>query len=740
MIASLLLLGVFSMTLADLPSGSAPAALTFPHFPDRLHAYVWRNWQLVPADRMASVIGATREDVIRIGRSMGLQGPPRISQDQFRRAHVTIIRRNWHLLPYDQLLDLLGWNEEQMAYALREDDFLFVKLGNLKPRCERLTYVRPDEAARRRAAEIRATVKRYFPEGVGQLREPLFKFVKDLSSSMPAPNRVPPSDTEPRFCYSYFGLYGDPLSDPASDPYPAGLLARLAASGVNGVWLQGVLSKLAPFPWQPDVSAGYETRLANLRRIVARAKRYGIRVYLYLNEPRAMPLAFFERHPELKGVTEGDYATLCTSLPEVRESLAAAVETISRAVPDLGGYFTITASENLTNCWSHFGGAACPRCSKRSGAEVVAEVNATIMDGIRRSGTRQRLIAWDWGWPDDWVEPAVAGLPQEAAYMSVSEWGLPIRRGGVETTVGEYSLSAVGPGPRAKRNWGIARKRGLQTFAKMQAACTWELSAVPYIPAVRLTAEHAVNLRAAGLSGVMLGWTLGGYPSPNLDVVRHVFAGCDAAEALRLAASCRFGDRSASAVVSAWNVMSDAFTEFPFHIGVVYTAPLQMGPANLLYGAPTGYHATMSGIPYDDLASWRAVYPPDAFSDQLRRVAKGFAAGAELLREAAVRADVQHRSALESEARIAEACSAHFRSVAAQSEFVNLRDGSQPDRLERMRALLREEIGTAARMHTLQMADSRLGFEATNQYFYVPLDLVEKVINATWLLGRLDGD
>ena len=37
--------------------------------------------------------------------------------------------------------------------------------------------------------------------------------------------------------------------------------------------------------------------------------------------------------------------------------------------------------------------------------------------------------------------------------MSVSEWDMPIRRGGVDSVVGEYALSAIGPGPRATRHW-----------------------------------------------------------------------------------------------------------------------------------------------------------------------------------------------------------------------------------------------------------------------------------------------
>jgi hypothetical protein len=38
-------------------------------------------------------------------------------------------------------------------------------------------------------------------------------------------------------------------------------------------------------------------------------------------------------------------------------------------------------------------------------------------------------------------------------------------------------------------------------------------------------------------------------------------------------------------------------------------------------------------------------------------------------------------------------------------------------------------------MYHLRAKDSRLGFEATNQYFYMPLDLIEKTINCEWLLA-----
>src|SRR5258708_2129807 len=291
------MLAIISLAALDLPVGSAPEPVPIPHFPDATHAFIWRNWQLVPAERMAAVIGANKEDVLRIGRSMGLDGPAIITSGQQRRSYITVIRRNWHLLPYNQLLELLGWTEEKLAYTLREDDFLYVKLGNLKPNCKPIRYSAPDTAAVKREREIAEIVKREFPNGVSIPKEPLFDFVRQLSiaplqkkqnSARPTPNAHSPSPIpHPRFCYSYFALYGDPLLDTDADPYPDGYLARLAEVGVNGVWLQAVLYKLAPFPWDPHMSERFQERLANLRSLVRRAKKHGINVYLYLNEPRA---------------------------------------------------------------------------------------------------------------------------------------------------------------------------------------------------------------------------------------------------------------------------------------------------------------------------------------------------------------------------------------------------------------------------------------------------------------------
>ncbi len=740
-----------SLSVADLPRGGAPGALGFSHFPDRLHAYVWRNWQLVPADRLAKVVGAKAADILRIGQSMGLSKPPRITADQQRRSYLTVIKRNWHLLPYEQLLELLAWTPEKMAFTLREDDFLFVKLGNLKPKCEPLKYAPPAENSRQCAQDIAALIRQDFPNGVGELEEPLFHFAAQLASKPSAAREAgsPGKSTfSPRFCYSYFALYGDPLLEKEADPYPDGYLARMAAAGVNGGWLQAVLYKLAPFPWDAKLSVRFQERLKNLRSLVARARRHGIGIYLYLNEPRAMPLAFFDTHPQLKGVTEGDHATLCTSHPDVQKYLTDAVFSICSEVPDLAGFFTISGSENLTNCWSHYGGAKCPRCSLRAPGEVIGEFHRLLHDGIRKAGSATQLIAWDWGWSDGWVQEIIDRLPAEVALMSVSEWSIPIERGGVKSVIGEYSISTVGPGPRATKHWAMARQRGLKTLAKVQAGNTWELSATPYIPAVENVAQHAANLRSASVNGLMLGWTLGGYPSPNLEVVSEIGqnAAMTPADAMELVARRRFGPQLAPAVVKAWHEFSVAFSEFPFG-GGLYSTPMQAGPSNLLWEKPTGFAATMVGFPYDDLNGWRGAYPVDVFAGQMEKIANGFDRAIVGLKSSAkgVKLSAIQQKNFHDELSVAEAAAIHFRSTANQSRFVQLR-GQLADKkrspnsvaqvLKELEETLRSEMALAQRLYQIQTRDSRIGFEASNQYYYVPMDLAEKVLNCHDLLTR----
>ena len=81
---------------------------------------------------------------------------------------------------------------------------------------------------------------------------------------------------------------------------------------------------------------------------------------------------------------------------------------------------------------------------------------------------------------------------------------------------------------------------------------------------------------------------------------------------------------------------------------------------------------------------------------------------------------------------------------AIDDELLDLGEALAPEQRDRhlteLRRALESEIDLARQLFTLTREDSRIGFEPSCQYFYLPLDLVEKVINCRWLLDLSFGD
>jgi hypothetical protein len=264
----------------------------------------------------------------------------------------------------------------------------------------------------------------------------------------------------------------------------------------------------------------------------------------------------------------------------------------------------------------------------------------------------------------------------------------------------------------------------LKCVAKIQANNSWDLSAVPALPVLELVGEHISRLYEANVDGILLSWTLGGYPSANLSLVNSP-PGSNALDAL---AKENYGE-GAPIARSAWKKFSDACREYPFDGGVIYNAPVQLGPANLLFAKKSGYAATMVGIPYDDVRGWCGPYPPEILAAQYEKVARGFADGITDLEQAIGRAP-QAKLDL----GVAEAAQIHFQSVANQVRFILARDQGEK---EKMKRILQEEKKLAVRLFKLTREDSRIGFEASNQYYYLPQDLMEKVINCDYIERHL---
>jgi hypothetical protein len=358
-------------------------------------------------------------------------------------------------------------------------------------------------------------------------------------------------------------------------------------------------------------------------------------------------------------------------------------------------------------------------------------------------------VAWDWGW--GWVpkgadpEKTISNLPKGVQLLSVSEWGKKYERGGLPLSVAEYSISVVGPGSNALDHWAVARRNGTDILAKVQFNNTWEISAVPYIPVPHLIQEHMENLVKEGVSGLMLSWTLGGYPSPNLDVAKAYYytPAPSKSEVLRNVAVRRYGLAAAPSVLRAWEAFSNAFKEFPYGVVPGYAIPTQHGPSNPLRLSATGYTAAMILFPYDDLKSWVGPYAPETAQSQFERMSAMWEKGLQEFRQALHQVPPHKAIQTRKDYGIAETCWIHFRSVANHIQFYRLRDqlNAKPEERTsirtRMEHIAQSESELAKSLYRIARQDSTIGYEATNHYYYRPLDLVEKVLNCDFVMRSL---
>ena len=702
-------------------------------FPDRLSAYVWRNWNLVPLKRLASVVKARPADLEQVAADLGLEPAGAVLPEWRRKGYITLLRRNWHLLDYDQLTELVDMTRRELAFSLVEEDFLWVKLGRVKPKCGPFVWTAADASDERRAARRRIAsvlAEEGLDPSAGE--EPRFAFISDLARTEPAlPTAKGTSPFDFRLIFSYFADYVDPLGDSEVRSYPEGLLQQLSRQGVNAVWLHAVLRTLAKDPKYPEWGEGSERRIANLKMLVARAAKYGIKVYLYVNEPRGMDEAFFRADPAREAFhgardSNCDIYALCPSHPEPLRWLSDSLAQVFAEVPGLGGVFTITMSENMTHCKARHSPKPCARCAQRPAGDIIAAVNRAIVEGMRRGNPQAEAVLYTWNWPEAEVPEILAKLPKEGCrIMTVSEHDMKFVRGGIPSSVYDYAISVVGPGEHALKVWNQATAAGFPTVAKVQVANSWELSTFPYLPLDELNARHAVNLANAGVRGVMLSWSCGSYPAPNLAVYNELRAGERTPDALldRLAAK-RYGAANVARVRRAWKAFADGFQEFPFHVSVAYFGPQHWGVANPLYLAKTGYHATMVGLPYDDLLGWRGQFPPEVYIGQMDKVAAGFDAGCRELEGIAGARELA----------LFRAEQLHFASVADQARFVVAREkGDRKLQLE----IARRELKRARTYLPIVRADSRIGYESSNHYFFLPRDVLEKALSCRQVIDAL---
>ena len=721
-----------------LPFDERPQLKT-EYFPTPFQCFLYRNHTMITASLAARVLATDEATVIAHAEAMGLPGfaAPEVEGMWLTRGYITLIRANWHLLTYPQLCTLLGWDADYLAFILHEDDFLDIKLGKKKPAVNTLAVTELTPEQKRMTDAIRR-VTLEVKEKIGAPSHLPFDFDVVYSQNVSAPKGK--SRFLASFCHSFCALYGDTFLDERliEASFPDSLLRAYAALGISGVWTQAVLYTLIPCEYDLSLSKGWEQRIRGLNLLIKRLARYGLKLYLYINEPREVSDKIFESRPELRGdVYHEGFSSLCLSVPEVQDFLRNSIRRLTELAPGLGGYITITSSENHTNCYSHklSGQTSCPRCLGKTRSDLYSLVNRLIYEGATAADPSVTVMAYNWGWDreEGSDEATVAGLPKEVAVLGVSERGKEKTIGGVTVKTADYSISIPGPSDFTMNRFRIASEHGCRIAAKVQLNNSWELCSVPYLPAFGHFYQAIRNLvERADPEILMMTWTHGGFPSPVLAMVSKMTKKGEPMPKPDDLFASLYPNADRDALLSAIRTFDEAFDEYPFSVGTMYNGPQHMGPALPLWRESTGYTSCMIGPPYDDITGWRNVYPLDVYRDQLEKLTSGLYDALALFRAA------YEGKELTTDDRVlldcAEGSYLHFASAYNHVLYVL---GREEGDSEALAALVRREEELAIAEARLVGRNPAIGYEASNHYLFTETDLFEKVLNCRMLLGEL---
>ncbi|MDD2404006.1 MAG: hypothetical protein PHV75_08075 [Victivallaceae bacterium] len=517
-------------------------------------------------------------------------------------------------------------------------------------------------------------------------------------------------------------------------------LAKIADSGFNAVWIHGLLHSIVKtddFPELGEYAAEHQQRLNELTE---RAAKYGIKVFIYMQPPRALLTThpIFKNHPEIAGQIEslqgceGDMVNvqaLCTSHESVKKYLKNAAAKLAEKVPDLGGIIMITASEYPAHCWSRRGRMmdanghyqinpiACPRCKDRKPGEVVNEVIQLMRDGIRSVNQDWKIIAWNWSWAmyeDAPCENIIRNLPSDVILMADFERGGKRTILGKERIMDEYSLGYAGPSKQFRDSSEIARLYNRQMMAKLQIGTTHELATVPNLPIIGNIYRKAVNVRKMGLAGFMGTWNFGNMITANTAALNHFLEeniSDDQALELRKFAETYFPGCHAGNIAEAWDKFAEAMDFYPFSIPYLYVGPtnyaciLPMEPAPLT-GKSSGRSWLMDERG-DDISNAIAGYTIDEIIEGFNCLTKIWGTGVELLAEGLANVPSAHA---EEELDNARVCYHLFKSTENFCKIFKIRSNWKAEKLPEYHAIAEAELKNLRLLLPLIEKDSRFGF------------------------------
>jgi len=555
----------------------------------------------------------------------------------------------------------------------------------------------------------------------------------------------------------------------SADVYTPEVLKNIRRQGFDAIWMRGRLWELIRSELYPELNdAEASRRISNLKKVIAGGKEYGVEVFLYFNEPLALPKDrdFWRRHPALAGEPHREFESgvevlsLCTSTSKFKEFFNESVRNLFDDLAGLGGVILITASEYQTHCWSHRAkrkigdpfidqclvDVQCPNCRDREPADVVAELVNVWKQQAERTDPRPRVWVWNWSWSMWYDEPqreVIERLPAGVELMCDLERGGFRRQDIGNVLIDEYSLGYTGPSERFMGAKGAADARSLPVCAKLQIGTTHELATVPNLPLIPNLFDKLRRIDELGLNGLMCSWNLGNTPTLNTTAfgmfVDRPPLRRDKENFLRTLAEEYFGPVDRQKIVNAWKLFCDSFEQYPFSIKMLYFSPMNYAVA---------YPLRLS---YEDRPMGPAWIPHSPWGDRLEDCAEPFTIpqvrrcfermevlwnrGLELY--ASALGDTNNRRQVE-ELSCAKMIGCHLEAMRNIFDFHQWRRGKMresslraPCRLaadERALELIRRHMRTCRAALELSRLDSRLGYHQEPHAYFYDADAIEAVI------------
>ncbi|MBO5906684.1 MAG: hypothetical protein J6Q85_00835 [Clostridia bacterium] len=529
--------------------------------------------------------------------------------------------------------------------------------------------------------------------------------------------------------------YGDELLDEV-DYYPDEYLNRLAHSGTNGLWIYTSFRALIKTKYFDCDSVAIKKRIEKLTRVVAKCKKYGVKVYIFAIEPHGLEEHESKEHPEFRGADIADrWYPVCLRTDAGRDYILTAVEGLFRAVPDLGGYIDITAGERPTSCPSVAAGRTCPRCSRYSRGENLAYSCDVIKEGIRRAGTGAKFVSWTyghryWDWEDikEYTEKSKSDV---ILMQNFEDRGYDEQLGKMRAAY-DYWLSYIGPSELYEKSAKWAGAEGREMWAKMQVCTSHEIATVPYIPAPGLIFEKYKAAVALGTTGVMECWYFGNYPSVMSRASGELsFADNfdDKAAFLYDFAARVYGKTLAKSISAAWVEFENGYRSYPTNIMFSYYGPMHDGVV---------WELSLKPKNNSQPRTWLLLDPPDG-----DRIGESLFAG-HTLDEAIILAGRMKEhwnkglSLMPKEAKeclgVAECIGTLFESGYNILNFYKLRGelgrerGDAREILTKMRELVLAEKQNSEKMIALCESDKRLGYHSEAEGFkFFPEKLRDRI-------------